>query len=115
MITTLIYTVTGTNSQNCSNSTVVQVKINSCTAINEISKAGENLNIYPNPSSGNLTISYNSALELTLVNELGQFIKTLSLNETNHYSVAITGLAKGIYFVSGIKNDLKFNQKIVVN
>ena len=115
LITTLNYTVTGTNTQGCSTSTVVQVKVNSCNAIKENLNGNNQLSIYPNPNSGNFTIGYTTAIELNLVNELGQLVKTISLNASNNYQTSVSNLAKGVYFVTGQKNNALINQKLIVN
>ena len=115
LITTLNYTVTGTNTQGCSTSTTVLIKVNSCNAIKESTNGGNQLSIYPNPNSGNFTIAYASAIELNLVNELGQLVKTISLNSTNNFQASVSNLAKGIYFVTGQKSNTPINQKLIVN
>jgi hypothetical protein len=114
VITTLIYSVTGISAQNCSNTAVTLVRVNSCNGIGEINATLSGLSIYPNPSTGNFTVRYGSALELVIVNEPGQLVKKISLNSSNGYAATVSGLAKGIYFLMGQKNEATVNRKIVV-
>jgi hypothetical protein len=54
------------------------------------------------------------AINLTLINELSQTVKVISLTEANKHEVNISELANGIYFVVGKTDSIKVNQKIVV-
>lgn len=56
---------------------------------------------FPNPNKGTFTIKSSIEEKITLNNEVGQVIKTLDLNAMNNYSVEISDLQSGIYFVSG--------------
>ena len=67
--------------------------------------------IYPNPSMGNFTIKAIKQMNLNLVNELGQVIKEIQLNDGNNNTVSASNLSSGIYFIVG-KN---INRKIIVN
>jgi hypothetical protein len=51
-------------------------------------------------------------MELMLMNELGQVIQRISLDEENNFSHEVNGLGKGIYFL--VANGQKINTKIVV-
>ena len=70
------------------------------------------ISILPNPNNGSFTIKSATKGNYTLVNELGQTISLFELNEANNYSVSISELATGIYFV--IAKDNSFRTKIVV-
>ena len=112
--TSATYTATGTDANSCSSTGTVLVKISGCTGINELTNASNGINIYPNPNEGNFMIKGNSDLRLTLVNELGQLVRIIELSPANDYKASVTDLSKGIYFISGQKEDIQINQKIVV-
>ena len=108
------YTVVGTDANGCTGTVTVLVKMTNCTGISELGKAANGLVIYPNPNNGEFTIETTGTVSLTLINELGQTVKTIELTEANNYKLSVTDLAKGIYFVSGQKDNELIRQKIVV-
>jgi hypothetical protein len=107
------YTVTGTDANGCSSTATVQIKISTCAGITELNSAN-GLNIYPNPNNGVFTIETNTAIQLNLVNELGQLVRVITLSDANNYKVSVNDLAQGIYFISGQKDTVQIYQKIVV-
>jgi hypothetical protein len=108
------FTVTGTDANGCSSTGTVQVKISNCNGINELTAVNSGLSIYPNPNDGRFTIQSTDDVKLSLVNELGQLVRVIQLTAANKHEVNITDLAKGVYFVSGQKDNLQIYQKIVV-
>lgn len=108
------YTVTGTDNNGCVNTGTVLVKVSGCAGIGELTAANSGLLVYPNPNGGNFTIESNSDARLTLINELGQIVRTFVLSGSNNYNVAVSDLAKGVYFLSGEKDGFQINQKIIV-
>jgi hypothetical protein len=111
---TTTYTVSGTDANGCKSSASKQIVVNTCNSVGELSGAEKGLNVYPNPSNGTFQIQSETDIELTIVNELGQEIKTIKLTSQNEHTVQIDDLAKGIYFIVGQNNTVKINQKIVV-
>ncbi len=86
--------------------------------INEITQ-NDLLNVYPNPGSGNFEIAYtskaNGNVTLTVVNALGQKIKTVSAEKTSdllRYNLDLTNCPSGIYFVEAILPDGKAVKRI---
>ncbi len=61
------------------------------------------LSIYPNPTTGEVNISINSAEEtlneIIVINMLGQQVKTVKGNNVDYYSIDLSEMSKGIYFV----------------
>jgi hypothetical protein len=115
LITTITYTVVGTGANGCKTETTTLVKINSCNGLNNYSENTSTLKLYPNPSSGAFTIEGESTLDLSVINELGQVIKTVRLNESNNYKSQISGLSNGIYFITGQDNTKTITYKVIVN
>ena len=85
-------------------SIVVVQDSNVVTSIHEINLP-EQINVYPNPSDGELTIEIpedldRSILKLRLVSMLGSEVKLPSLiSSGNKYVVDLHDYAKGIYFL----------------
>lgn len=111
---TTSYTVNGTAANGCKNASTITQSVSACTGINGIESLNTLINIYPNPNNGEFTIVTNSEMNLTLVNNLGQVVKIISVNASNNYKVSISNLANGIYFVFGDNNNQTIKQKIVV-
>lgn len=91
------YTVTGTNAEGCSSTAQVQVAVNSCSGIQELGSA--RVQVYPNPSKGVVTIQGQKALQVEVLNALGQRIKMIRLGVENAYRAELNGLSSGLYFV----------------
>ncbi|WP_317898968.1 metallophosphoesterase [Aurantibacillus circumpalustris] len=96
-IQTTNYSVTGTNSNNCSASVNVEQKVNGCTGIGKLS-LGENSLIYPNPNKGAFNIELNTEgdFKVEFFNTLGQRVYTTDLQKGNN-PISINE-NKGIYF-----------------
>jgi hypothetical protein len=81
--------------------------------IDELTKAIQ-FTVYPNPSSGNITVHSSDAGTFTIINELGQVIRTLQLNASTNYTATIENLSNGIYVIMGLKDQQVVSQKIVI-
>jgi hypothetical protein len=91
----------------------VQVTIGTCvigsdcgnvtvTGINE--NITNTINIYPNPTSSTLNIEVNEQTQITIVNVLGEVVKTETIKGLS--TIDVTDLTSGIYFIQsnrGIK------------
>lgn len=106
----VVQTVTGTSSDGCVGTSTVSVKINACTGIAET--AGASFEVYPNPSNGAITIQSEQPTVVTIYNGLGQVIQSASLNSENNYTLAVQGLAQGLYYVNS--SDHQLTKKIIV-
>jgi len=60
--------------------------------------------IYPNPSMGEVTFKSKHAGTYYIVNEAGQLVREIRLNNTNNFELQLTDLAAGAYIVAG-QND----------
>jgi aminopeptidase YwaD len=83
--------------------------------LGEIKGLATSLGIFPNPSNGEFTVSFDTDIKLDLVNELGQLIKVLNLTGANDYKVNVSGLSSGVYFLVNKNGTEKIERKIVVN
>lgn len=110
-----VYTVTGTDSNNCVNSFTLQILVNPCTVIEEALVEGDQmLLVYPNPSRSVFTVKAERAMELILLNELGQAIRKLELSTENNFEVQVSHLAAGIYFIQSKENSAWLKHKVFV-
>ena len=107
-----IFTVVGTDANGCSGTTTVQVKTSTCPGYVEFEKNAQSLiQIFPNPNNGQFTVTGSEKAILILVNQLGQQVRKVELNEANNFSSEVNNLNNGIYFISNGKS----NHKIIVN
>lgn len=81
--------------------------------IDELTKAIQ-FTVYPNPSTGNITVHSSDGGLFTIINELGQSIQTLQLSAANNYTATIDNMSDGIYVIMGLKNEQVIAQKIVI-
>ncbi|MBL7913111.1 MAG: T9SS type A sorting domain-containing protein [Bacteroidia bacterium] len=91
--------------------------------LNELTKS-YNLNIFPNPSNGEITVKFNlndaSTVKVNVVDVLGKNVLPVSTHNFGSGEQAISinkgsTLAKGIYFVNLNVNGAKLSKKLVIN
>jgi len=112
---TTTYTLSGTNAQGCTTGTMVVAMVSSCNGIEEYNNKSL-IRVYPNPNNGQFFVSSESAIALNLTNALGQIIRTVELNSENGFSLEVSGLAKGVYYLSsGTGLTQAVYTKVVVN
>jgi hypothetical protein len=109
--TTTSYTVTGTTN-GCSNAFVITQSVSNCTGLYEKEKTASPFLVYPNPSNGNFIIKTESNTDLTITDALGRTVRSASLN-TNE-QLEVTGLANGLYFITGKSNNAYHKVKVVI-
>ena len=83
-------------------------------ADSDVSLEAEVLNVFPNPSRGQITIRASHAGNYYLMSEAGQLVQAFVLNSDNKFTYEISGLAAGFYVVSGQNEFGISKQKIVV-
>ncbi|MDI1355643.1 MAG: T9SS type A sorting domain-containing protein [bacterium] len=111
---TIIYTITGTDSKGCSANQSFQAQVNACVGLAEISRDYQNVSVYPNPNFGEFTIETTGDMTLSLVNSLGQVVKTILLTDSNNHQVVVKEFDAGVYFLVGENANGTINRKIVV-
>ena len=112
---TTSYTVTGSGANGCKNTITITQSVSACAGINANQLSNTIISVYPNPSNGEFTISTDSDMNLSIINNLGQVVKEISINSSNNYNASVSNLANGIYFVVGKNNDQLIKTKIVVS
>jgi hypothetical protein len=89
----------------------------SCNFIFTVSIDEQNaplVTVYPNPSSGFITLQGSITGNFVLVNELGQPISYVQLNEANNYTARLDFLQSGVYFIQSADVNNKYRAKIIV-
>jgi len=67
--------------------------------------AESDLNIYPNPTTGTINITFNqnstTLQNISITNMLGQEVQNINTtgSQNNYYSIDLSGMSKGMYFV----------------
>lgn len=113
---TTIYTVNGTNSYSCSNSSTVMVKVIVCyNGLNDISESFF-FSLYPNPNTGVYKIEMNENAEPTLftvTNVVGETVFEKKLSETS--MDIYTDLPSGLYYYKlQFKNTREISGRLII-
>jgi len=106
------YTVTGTDANGCSATSVFNLKVTHCLGVDATS-ADQAFSIYPNPSQGEFTLRSAQAGSLNIVDETGRLVRQVELS-LNTPEIKISDLDNGIYFVTGIQEHGIIKQKLIV-
>jgi hypothetical protein len=112
--TTTTYTINGRNSNGCSNTSLVTQSVSLCTGLEDLAESESFLNAFPNPNNGHYTIRSNGALSLTIIDQLGREMNSVILNASNDFTVDISGMAAGIYYLVNCEGQQAKHLKIVV-
>lgn len=108
------YVLAVTDSNGCSSNATFQLGVFPCTdtfvGVEENSSNPHKIIIYPNPSNGMFEIKGYEKETGWLVNDLGQIISEFYLTAENNYTLKISNLAKGVYFLTSSKG----SEKIIV-
>jgi hypothetical protein len=110
---TTVYTVTAIDANGCEGVVIVQAKVSTCPGFVENS-VEPLISLYPNPTSGDLTIKGTNDIDLRLINSIGQVIAEIKMNQSNAYTAKLESLSPGVYFLVGEQGDEKVLEKIVV-
>lgn len=89
--------------------------------VNETSLAPRAFDVYPNPTGGMVTINMPVAkqgAEISVINTLGQVVRTAkttvaTTGET--FTMDLSNLGKGVYFVNIVANGEKHSKKIIID
>jgi hypothetical protein len=111
---TVIYTVSSKGSNGCVAKKNFTIAVSKCTGIEGFEIGSANLEIFPNPNSGQFTIFSDKDIQLEIVNEMGQVIKVIELSAKNERKIDIHDLANGIYFLRDKNAKQTGNYKIVI-
>lgn len=98
--TTTSYTVSGTDANECKNSSIVVVAVDPCTGIQSVGSANGALAVYPNPNTGKFTVNTGNTLAKTIevIDVTGRVVSTLN-TDADSAQLNISELSSGVYYV----------------
>lgn len=112
---TTVYTVTGTNTAGCVNTASVEVALKICTGIDAQATTDASINLYPNPTPGNITVTFGTegSKEIIILNSLGEVIHhSTTAKMTENFDLG--SFAKGVYFMKVLSPSGNTTSKIIV-
>lgn len=102
---TTTYTINGVTSQGCKGSTVYTQSVGCAGIMDPKSPDYTGLIAYPNPSSGQFTLSSGYDEIVFIYNQLGELVRTFQLNADE--KVSVNYLSPGVYFISSERIRIK--------
>ena len=111
---TAVYSLTGVSVEGCLNTSSYTLTVALCTGIDQNSMDDVLFDVYPNPNSGLFTIKGAKELKLTIMNELGQAVESVSITENNSYTTSVDHLPSGIYFIVGQDDTQIVKKKLII-
>lgn len=110
---TLVYVYTDGNG--CSNNDTTTVQVDLCTGIMDYTNEGSELSIYPNPTTGFISIALNivSPVKIEILNVVGESVYETTAKQ--YTTIDLSSKSKGVYFVK-ITDEKNFitNKRIVI-
>ena len=93
------YTVTGTSANGCENTAVVAVTVSKCTGLSKTGGDVFNSRIYPNPTSGEVTVELNNGLinSIEVTDLTGRVIMNVDTKE-EVVNLNLNKLSNGVYY-----------------
>ena len=112
--TTTIYNVNGTDVNGCVNTANVTVNVNDCVGIQQLSSAKLNVSVYPNPTTGLVTLDLNAVTQITITNALGQVILTETVL-AGKQTIDLKNQHNGLYFMNLQQDGKQQTIKVIKN
>ncbi len=87
--------------------------------ISEINSQSGSFKVFPNPTTGQLTIQFDQAASslpftVEILSLSGKVIKTENVTRAGQFTVSLSGMPKGIYLICLTTNNHKTVQKLIV-
>ena len=96
LVANVNYTVSGTDANGCSNSTVITIKVNSCIGLEEVQSL--RVSLFPNPSQGIFKLELNQAANALSITDINGKTLWTEAGKTT-YTINLMDYAKGIYIL----------------
>ncbi len=112
--------LTVTSSDGCTSAITQEITVLDLTTGQEETVLNNQINIFPNPATDQLTVSFDLAspefIAMTLVDVRGAIVKSIpSQNYFNaQFSIDIAGLSAGMYYLKMNTNELQVVKKLVI-
>jgi hypothetical protein len=115
------YSVTGTDSNGCTDMNSLSIVVSPCTGVNEVINGLNTVIVYPNPADEFATITFSvkssGTYTLLMTDAVGRVIKedkaTANSGENSHL-LSLTGISKGIYFIVLQKDNSVYKTKLLI-
>ncbi len=111
-LVTTTYTVTGTGFNGCTNSSTITQNVDACIGLNQLNLERLNINLYPNPSNGLVSVELSSTTKVSIINSLGDIVMTDVLSAGKQF-IDIRNQSTGIYFVLFNQNGKQQTIKLI--
>jgi hypothetical protein len=113
---TTTYTVVGVNAAtSCSNQVTYTQNVSTCIGIEHLSKNDPQIDIFPNPSHGQLYVNISEDAELVVMDALGKTVANKQLKAGSN-DISLNGLTSGIYIakIMTSQQTYSYSKKIIV-
>ncbi len=107
---TIVYTYADSNT-GCISSAALTTTVGACTSLNE-EKVSATFNLYPNPNDGKFVIKAKEKISLEFINQLGQIIEIINIDENEVYTHN-TSLNSGVYYLVD-RSNYQMKSKLIV-
>lgn len=109
------YTVVVADSKGCQTTSITCISF--ATSINSLN-ISNNISLSPNPSNGLFTIALNNSVDVidaSVTNTLGQIVKTETVKNTSLLTIDLSGMSKGIYYLTVTTDTEKHILKLILD
>lgn len=111
----VIYTVQGIDANGCMDTAMVLVKVDLCSGLSEETHTNENeLLVFPNPAKDKFAILGLKNKKLTLINQFGETVIKIELDENGLFEFHLQGVKPGMYFLIGFNMPTNTAKKVIV-
>lgn len=109
-----VYSVVGTSTNNCSNSAAKMIVVSLCTGIAANTMSDSDVQVYPNPSSGVITISskLTETVNVKVYDMIGRELIKKQISGTQN--IDLSSFANGTYILRFEKGDKTMYKKVVI-
>ena len=109
---TTVFTVTGIDTNSCSNSFAFTQEVSMCAGIESFNSTNNDILVYPNPTKAMVTVALNSSAKAEIIDVLGKVIFSQDLN-TGKNTIDLSDFNTGVYFLSLDNNGSHYTTKII--